>query len=77
MRHSATYVERAGRHLRLVEPLVNEPTAVEPDVLADAPNPARWMADPTARHQMRFWSGREWSDRVSDDGTQSVDPIRR
>ena len=67
---------RVERRLWIVEPLGSE-SAAEPDTIDDAPNPARWMADPTRRHQMRFWSGTSWSDRVSDDGVYTVDPIRR
>ena len=32
-----------------------------------------WMADPTGRHELRFWDGEQWTEHVSDHGVQSVD----
>ena len=37
--------------------------------------PAGWHADPTGRHQVRYWDGTAWTDHVSDQGVQSVDPM--
>jgi hypothetical protein len=37
--------------------------------------PAGWHADPSGRHQLRFWDGSSWTDHVSDDGRASTDPI--
>lgn len=37
--------------------------------------PARWLRDPTGRHQYRFWDARLWTEHVSDDGVISIDPI--
>ncbi len=39
-----------------------------------AQNPPRWAADPTGRHQYRYWDGAAWTDQVSDNGAVSVDP---
>jgi hypothetical protein len=36
--------------------------------------PPRWAADPTGRHQYRYWDGTAWTDQVSDNGAVSVDP---
>ena len=33
-----------------------------------------WLADPSGRHQLRYWSGTEWTDHVSDDGVPGSDP---
>lgn len=33
-----------------------------------------WYPDPSGRHQQRYWDGTRWTDQVSDDGRQSVDP---
>lgn len=38
-------------------------------------SPSGWHADPAGRHQLRFWSGREWTKWVSDDDVQSEDPL--
>ena len=35
--------------------------------------PAGWKADPTGRHQFRYWAGSQWTDNVADDGEQSMD----
>jgi len=34
-----------------------------------------WHADPTGRHQHRFWNGAAWTDDVSDNGVPSKDPL--
>ena len=34
-----------------------------------------WRADPTGRHQYRWWDGTSWTDNVSNDGVNSVDPM--
>jgi uncharacterized RDD family membrane protein YckC len=40
----------------------------------DPNNPPRWAADPTGRHQYRYWDGADWTDQVSDNGAVSTDP---
>lgn len=37
--------------------------------------PAAWLADPTRRHQLRYWDGAAWTDHVSDGGVQGTDPV--
>ena len=37
-------------------------------------NPPRWAADPTGRHQYRYWDGTDWTEQVSDNGAVSTDP---
>jgi len=34
-----------------------------------------WYGDPTTRHEHRYWDGRQWSDKVSDAGERSEDPL--
>jgi Protein of unknown function (DUF2510) len=34
-----------------------------------------WLADPTGRHQTRYWNGRDWTEHVADDGVAGVDPL--
>ena len=34
-----------------------------------------WYPDPSGRHDQRYWDGTRWTDQVSDDGRQSVDPL--
>ncbi|HWI43239.1 MAG TPA: AIM24 family protein [Nocardioides sp.] len=36
---------------------------------------AAWQPDPTGRHELRYWDGTQWTDHVSDQGTQSVSPL--
>ncbi len=38
-------------------------------------NPPRWHADPTGRHELRYWDGRAWTSHVSDRGVASTDPL--
>lgn len=34
-----------------------------------------WKADPTGRHEQRFWDGTGWTDNVLDSGTPGRDPL--
>ena len=36
---------------------------------------ARWMNDPTGRHQYRYWDGGNWTENVYDAGVESRDPV--
>ena len=54
------------------------PAEVAPMATADAPIAtlaARWMADPTGRHQYRYWDGGHWTENVYDAGVESRDPV--
>ena len=33
------------------------------------------VADPTGRHQSRYWDGARWTDYVADNGRESRDPL--
>lgn len=57
-----------GKNKRNVERLL---AAV--DALLAAPA-AGWHADPSGRHEHRYWDGAAWTDQVSDGGVASVDP---
>jgi hypothetical protein len=35
--------------------------------------PSSWLADPTGRHELRYWNGSAWTAHVSDAGVQSLD----
>ncbi len=37
--------------------------------------PAGWKADPTGRHQFRYWDGSHWTENVADAGEQSRDAV--
>jgi Protein of unknown function (DUF2510) len=37
--------------------------------------PARWSADPSSHHQLRYWNGTAWTEYVSDNAASSLDPI--
>ncbi|MET0421530.1 MAG: DUF4328 domain-containing protein, partial [Acidimicrobiia bacterium] len=37
--------------------------------------PAHWAADPSGRHQHRYWDGSEWTDHVADAGVAALDPL--
>jgi hypothetical protein len=40
-----------------------------------APVPAGWKADPTGRHQFRYWNGLHWTENVADAGVQNRDAV--
>ena len=33
-----------------------------------------WVRDPTDRHQLRWWDGSRWTDKIADDGVAAYDP---
>ncbi len=37
--------------------------------------PAGWKADPTGRHQFRYWDGFQWTENVADAGEQTRDSV--
>ena len=37
-------------------------------------HPAEWAADPTGRHEYRYWDGTTWTNHVSDAGAPGTDP---
>jgi len=58
-------------------PVVAEP-APQPATLETPAAPAvpeQWAADPSGRHQHRWWNGREWTEHVADNGVSGIDPL--
>ena len=43
--------------------------------LPPPPMGAQWAPDPTRRHDLRLWDGRQWTGNVSDAGTPGFDPL--
>jgi tetratricopeptide (TPR) repeat protein len=58
--------------LSVVDPLLAR--AFQPLMAQQGPPPG-WHADPTARHQHRYWDGTRWSEHVSNNGVTSIDTI--
>jgi hypothetical protein len=52
-----------------VRPAVVSPAAASTAV------PAAWLADPTGRHQLRYWDGTAWTGHVADAGIAAEDPL--
>jgi hypothetical protein len=50
------------------------PVAVDTSPAA-MPDRADWYPDPSRRHELRYFDGRNWTDHVSDHGAQSTDPF--
>jgi hypothetical protein len=42
--------------------------------VTDPKRASSWYADPTGRHQYRYWDGTHWTDRVADDQVVGTDP---
>ena len=40
------------------------------------PPNAQWAADPTGRHELRLFDGRQWTANVSDRGISGWDPLQ-
>src|SRR5687768_4780380 len=43
--------------------------------LPPPPMGAQWVADPTRRHELRLWDGRQWTAHVSDRGVSGHDAL--
>ncbi len=42
--------------------------------VGDAAAPANWYPDPAGRFELRYWNGSAWTEHVSRNGQQSIDP---
>jgi Protein of unknown function (DUF2510) len=51
---------------------ISSPVAVAAPATAVPPG---WKADPTGRHQFRYWAGTQWTENVADNGAQSRDAV--
>lgn len=51
------------------------PPVIPPATPPAAAMPANWYADPSGRHQLRYWDGSTWTEHVSDNGSQATDPL--
>lgn len=69
----AFYV-RESRRRRTAAMLPPQP--VEPDLPPDTRRTQGWYADPSGKHDRRFWDGQQWTADVSDAGSQSSDPMQ-
>jgi hypothetical protein len=56
-------------------PRLHVPAPPPPPLVAPTARPAEWLADPTRRHELRYWDGARWSDHVSDRGVTSYDRL--
>src|SRR6185295_19761643 len=54
------------------QPFSNAPP---PPAVPRALPPAGWFADPSGRHEHRYWDGATWTDHVADRGVAAVDPV--
>ena len=49
-------------------------TATSSTAQINATVPAAWYADPSGRFELRYWSGKEWTEHVARAGQQFTDP---
>jgi hypothetical protein len=56
------------------EPTPVVAAAVTTAATTAAAAPAGWYADPSARYDLRYWDGSEWTEHVSRNGQQATDP---
>ena len=72
---SATWSSTTASSAPVSTPVVT--SAVNTSVassVGDAAAPANWYADPAGRFELRYWNGSAWTEHVSRNGQQSVDP---
>jgi len=60
---------------REVAPAVPFPAAPPMPPLPEVAVPSGWIADPTSRHELRYWDGHQWTQHVSDSGVQSIEEV--
>ena len=80
---SATFFSTGGTATRTLRPPMGLARAYRPRQRSSLPQtdatpatvPAGWKADPTGRHQFRYWDGFHWTENVSDAGEQSRDAV--
>jgi Protein of unknown function (DUF2510) len=65
---------RAARAATPVLPAGPSPTHAETIVGVPAHFPAGWYADPSGRHQHRYWDGARWTEHVANNGITNLDP---
>lgn len=63
-----TDLSRAARQHRAQPPIERSPDL-------GAAVPSGWYADPSGRHQQRYWSAGAWTGHVSDGGVTGTDPV--
>jgi putative membrane protein len=63
-----TDLSRAARRHRAEPPIERSPDL-------GAAVPSGWYADPSGRHQQRYWSEEAWTAQVSDSGVTGTDPV--
>ena len=72
---SGTFFSSGGAttRTRTYRPKQRTSLAVAEDAVPTVP--AGWKADPTGRHQFRYWDGFHWTENVADAGEQSRDAV--
>lgn len=63
MKHSPAVSASGGADLGRITP-----------PLPSATPAGKWAPDPTTRHELRFWTGSEWTEHVTDGGVPGIDP---
>jgi hypothetical protein len=66
-----------GKNQRNIDKLFQRVDHVlaDPAAYVDPPTPPGWHADPTRRHESRYWDGAAWTEHVSDAGVTGTDPL--
>ena len=71
---AAPPADLAGAPSLVVDPPVGMPVAPpEPVVPAAAGPELGWYPDPTGRHEVRYWDGGRWTERVADNGVETTE----
>ena len=72
---SATWSSTTASTAPVSTPVVTSPvnTSVASSV-GDAAAPANWYPDTAGRFELRYWNGSAWTEHVSRNGQQSIDP---
>lgn len=72
---SLVYVRpnQLAKELGLSKQVIRSARRRRSPIVDDGNTPSGWYPDPYVRHEVRYWSGSEWTEHVSDQGETSVD----
>ncbi|HEX4821049.1 MAG TPA: DUF2510 domain-containing protein [Acidimicrobiales bacterium] len=58
-----------------VRPMLQQAAPGGAAVASGPASAAGWNADPSGRHELRYWNGSAWTEDVADAGVSSKDPV--
>lgn len=64
-----------GERLYIAKRFHKDVEAADAALTSTTPSAGTWAADPTGRHELRYWDGTAWTEHVQTGGQQTSDPV--